>query len=81
MEEIKGIIEEVYIPVEDNQDVMFSKKIGFIVKCEDEVINLIEEQDIYNANILKGDKVIIKKQVISEKLFIDIEKIEGEENE
>lgn len=81
MEKTKGIVFEVYIPVEKKQDIMFSNKIGFKVKTENEIINIEEEQNELNAEILKGDSVIITKQIVSNKEFVDIEKIEGEYDE
>ena len=81
MGKIKGIVLEVYIPVEKKQDIMLSNKIGFKVKTENEIISIEEEQNELNAKILKGDLVIITKQIISNKEFTDIEKIEGEYDE
>jgi hypothetical protein len=81
MKKIKGIVEEVYIPTGDNQDIMFSNKIGFNVKTENGKITIEDEQNKLNAEILKGDKVIITKQIISNNEFIDIEKIKGDEYE
>lgn len=78
MKEIEGIVEEVYIPLAGKLDSMFSNKIGFKVRTEHEIIQLEEDQNDYNAEILKGDKVIIRKQIISNKLFVDIEKLDGE---
>lgn len=78
MEKIKGIVEEVYIPVLENQDVMLSNKIGFKVRTETGIITVEEEQNEINAEILKNDSVIIVKQIISNKEFIDIKKSEGE---
>ena len=40
-----------------------------------------EEQNEFNSEIYKGDKIIIIKQIINNKLFVDIEKLEGEEDE
>lgn len=81
MIKINGIVEEVYIPTDENIDVMTSTKIGFKIRTEDELVTIEEEQDGYNCNILKGDNVTIIKQVISNKEFIDIERQEDEEYE
>ena len=55
-----GKVLEVFIPTENNIDIMNSDKIGFkIVLEDDEEIEIIEKQCIRNANIFKNDKVII----------------------
>lgn len=61
MEIIKGTIEQVYIPTEQNQDIIYSNKIGFKIKTSLGIINIEEEQDEDNAKILKEDKVVITK--------------------
>jgi hypothetical protein len=81
MNKINGIVEEVYIPFDKNQDIMFSHKIGFKVRVNNEIIIIEEEQNESNAFILKGDKVTIIKQFVNDKLFIDIEKLGDEEYE
>lgn len=81
MKKINGIVEEVYIPFNKDQDIMLSNKIGFKVKTKDEVYQIEEEQNEFNSEILKGDKVIITKQIISNIEFLDIEKLESEDNE
>ena len=48
---------------------------------DDDVIEIIEEQNESNINILKDDLVMITKQVISNKEFIDIELYDGDLNE
>ena len=63
MKKIKGIIEEVYIPTEQNQDIIYSNKIGFKIKTSSGILNIEEEQDENNAKILKGDQVAITKQL------------------
>ena len=76
-----GKVIEVFIPKEYNKgrliDEMDSNKIGFKVMLEDELIEIIEEQDEYNANIMKNDLVIITKQTISGHDFTDIELYDG----
>ena len=81
MKKMKGIVKEVYIPIEKNQDIMFSKKIFFKVEINNEIIFIEEEADIDNSKIFKGDRVIITKQIISNKEFIDIKKNEDDFDE
>lgn len=59
----KGLVVEVFIPVKGNESVMSSSKIGFKIKVDNEiieVIEVIEEQNIINANIHKDDQVIVE---------------------
>ena len=79
MEVKRGIIKEVYIPVKENEDIYSSNQIGFKVQVDDEIIKIEEEQNNYNIQILKDDKVNIIKQVINGKEFIDIEKVDYNE--
>ena len=80
-----GKVIEVFIPEEYKLgrviDIMDSNKIGFKVMIENEIIEVIEEQDEYNANIMKNDLVVITKQTISGHEFIDIELYDGEDYE
>lgn len=78
MERKVGRVIEVFIPEEDNLNDM---NIGFKVLVDDDVIEIIEEQNESNINILKDDLVMITKQVISNKEFIDIELYDGDLNE
>ena len=78
MERKVGCVIEVFIPEEDNLNDM---NIGFKVLVDDDVIEIIEEQNESNINILKDDLVMITKQVISNKEFIDIELYDGDLNE
>jgi len=77
-----GKVIDVFIPEEYNKgrliDVMDSTKIGFKIMIEDEIIEIIEEQDEYNAEIQIDDIVVITKQNISGKDFIDIELYDGD---
>jgi len=73
-----GKVIEVFIP---DEDVMNSKKIGFRVQLENETVTIIEEQDEYNAKILRDDLVTITKQTISGQEFNSIELYEGVEYE
>lgn len=74
MEIIKGTIEQVYIPTEQNQDIIYSNKIRFKIKTSLGILNIEEKQDEDNVKILKGDRVVITKQLISNREFIDIKK-------
>lgn len=56
----KGLVVEVFIPIKENENVMSSSKIGFKVKVDNEIIEVIEEQNIVNATIHKDDKVIVE---------------------
>lgn len=81
MNKIYGKVIEVFIP-EENKDIMLSNKIGFKVLLDNtsEIITIIEKQDEENAQILKDDLVLITKQIINNKEYIDIE-LCGEFNE
>ena len=76
-----GKVIDVFIPEEYNKerliDVMDSTKIGFKVMLEDEIIEVIDKQDEYNVEIMKNDIVVITKQNISGKDFVDIELYDG----
>ena len=56
----KGLVVEVFVPVKGNESVMSSSKIGFKIKVDNEIIEVIEEQNIINANIHKDDQVIVE---------------------
>lgn len=77
MKKIIGKVTEVFIPLEyanDNLvDVMDRTKIGFKVMTDNGLEEVILEQNIDNAKIMKDDLVIITYQEISGKQFIDIE--------
>jgi len=76
-----GKVIEVFIPEEYNNkrsiDVMDCTKIGFKVMINDEIIEIIQQQDEFNADIYKDDMVVITQQNISGKEFIDIELYDG----
>ena len=82
MEKLIGRVVEVFIPREFKNnmliDEMNSNKVGFKVDVDGEIIEIIQEQDENNANIYKDDIVLITKQNISGRDFIDIEKYEEE---
>ena len=67
MKKLSGIVVEVFIPDNMNQEV------GFRVETDEGIKEIIEEQDEYNAKILRGDNVIVTEQIIDGKYFIDIE--------
>lgn len=77
-----GKVLKVFIPKEykNNQliDKMDSNKIGFEVMLEDGIIEIIQEQNEQNSVIMKNDLILIKRQTISGKSFIDIELYNGE---
>lgn len=67
MKKLSGRVVEVFIPDNMNQEV------GFRVETNEGIKEIIEEQDEYNAKILRGDNVIVTEQIIDGKYFIDIE--------
>ena len=60
MKENIGIVKEVFIPVNTNENVMTSTKIGFKIELNGKIIEVIEEQNIINAMIHKDDKLIVE---------------------
>lgn len=80
MEKLIGKVIEVFIP-KDKLDIMNSKNIGFKILINNEIIEIIQEQDTNNSHIYKNDLVIITKQVISGKVFYDIEMYDGDDYE
>lgn len=81
MKQELGKVIEVFIPKEYKNntliDVMDVKNIGFKVMTKEGIIEIIQEQNEFNSNIMKEDTVLITKQIISNKSFIDIELYEG----
>ncbi len=67
MKKLSGRVVEVFIPDNMNQEV------GFRVETNEGIKEIIEEQDEYNAKILREDNVIVTEQIINGKYFIDIE--------
>ena len=67
MKKLSGRVVEVFIPDNMNQEV------GFRVETNEVIKEIIEEQDEYNAKILREDNVIVTEQIIDGKYFIDIE--------
>lgn len=78
MEKKYGIVKEVYIPVINNQDVMVSDKIGFVIEVDSKLYNYETEQNEEVADIMKNDKVEITIQIIDNHKFVDIRKFEGD---
>ena len=82
MEKLYGIVKEVYIPEEYKNgnllDVMDRTVIGFKVLIDDEIQDFQFEQDEFNVQIMKNDEVLIIKQVIDGKEYIDIEGVDYE---
>jgi hypothetical protein len=76
-----GRIEKVYIPTENNQDVMLSNKIGFVININNKLYKYETEQNEENCMIMKNDKVEIISQIIDNHKFVDIKKSNGEEYE
>ena len=82
MEKLYGIVKEVYIPEQYKNgnllDVMDRNVIGFKVLIDDEIQDFQFEQDEFNVQIMKNDEVLIIKQVIDGKEYIDIEGVDYE---
>lgn len=64
----EGKVIEVYTSSDD----INSNKIGFKVMVDNEIINILEEQNEDNIKIYKDDDVLIHKQVIDGKEYLDI---------
>ena len=81
MEKIIGKVVEVFIPEEYKDgillDVMDGNNIGFKVDVDGKVQEYIYEQNELNSKIMKGDIVLLIKQNISGKEFVDIELYDG----
>ena len=67
MKRLKGKVIKVFIPDGNNRE------IGFRVETNEGIKEIIEEQNEYNAQILREDEVILTEQVIDNHYFIDIE--------
>ena len=85
MEKKIGRIVKVFIPSDyKNGEIinnMGSNKVGFDVLIDSEILEIIQDQNEDNTNIYKDDLVIVTKQIISNKQFIDIEKYYGDDYE
>lgn len=73
-----GKIEKVYIPIENNQDAMFSDKIGFIIKINGKLYRFETEQNEENSQILREDEVVVIIQTVDNHDFFDVRKLENE---
>ena len=78
MKKFYGKIEKVYVPIENNQDAMFSNKIGFIIKINEKLYRFETEQNEENSQILREDEVVVIIQTINNYDFFDIRKLEDE---
>ena len=78
MQKFYGKIEKVYIPTENNQDAMFSDKIGFIIKINDKLYRFETEQNEENSQILREDEVVVIIQTVDNHDFFDVRKLENE---
>ena len=76
-----GRVVEVFIPTEYENDIMNSKRIGFKVKLDNEIIEIIQEQKEDNCQIMKNDSVLITEQKIEDKKNINIYLIDGDDYE
>ena len=80
-----GKVIEIYIPEQYKNDelldVMDRSNIGFKIKTQDDIKNIVLEANDLNSKIMKNDLVLIIEQDISNKHFIDIEIYEGDEIE
>ena len=72
-----GKVIEVFIPNENNIDIMYSKKIGFKINIDDKIIELIKDNNERYANIYKDDIV----EIIEENNNLDIRLYEGDIND
>lgn len=78
MQKFYGKIEKVYIPIENNQDAMFSDKIGFIIKINGKLYRFETEQNEENSQILREDEVVVIIQTVDNHDFFDVRKLEDE---
>ena len=82
MEKLYGIVKEVYIPEQYKNgqllDIMDRNVIGFKVLIDNDIYNFEFEQDEFNVRIMKDDEVVITKQIIDGKEYIDIEGVDYE---
>ena len=78
MQKFYGKTEKVYIPIENNQDAMFSDKIGFIIKINGKLYRFETEQNEENSQILREDEVVVIIQTVDNHDFFDVRKLENE---
>lgn len=72
-----GKVVEVFIPNENDIDIMYSKKIGFKVNINNEIMEIIKDINEKYANIYKDDFV----QIIEENNNLDIKLYEGDNSD
>lgn len=81
MKKIIGKVVEVFIPEEYKNgillDVMDRNNIGFKIDVDGVINEYIYEQNELNSKIMKGDIVLLVKQNISGREFVDIELYDG----
>ena len=65
-----GKIVEVFIPEEEQKEIINSSKIGFKILVDDEILEIIEEQDSFNSHIYKNDMVVIEVKMNSSRITI-----------
>lgn len=82
METIIGKVKEVFLPKQYKHgnllDVMDRTSIGFKIKTKNGIKKYILKSNEVNAKIFKDDMVLIRKQTVYGKRFIDIELYEGD---
>ena len=80
-----GKVIEIYIPEQYKNDelldVMDRSNIGFKIKTQDDIKNIVLEANDLNSKIMKNDLVLIIEQDISGKHFVDIKIYDGEDYE
>ena len=85
MVKTNGVVIDVFLPKQYKDgnllDVMDRNLIGFKVKTDNDIKEVILKQDEYNAMIMKNSLVTITEQNISGEYFIDIELYVGDEND
>lgn len=83
MKKTVGKVIEVFIPEQYKNgnllDIINRTNIGYKIKTNEGIKEIIVEADEFNAKIMKDDDIIITEQTISGKYFIDIELYEGED--
>ena len=85
MKRVFGKVVEVFIPEQYRNggllDVMDRTLIGFRVETDRGIKEVVQEQDEFNAEIMKDDMVMITEQVVDGNYFIDIELVDGDDYE
>lgn len=55
--------------------------VGFVIDKNNKEEVIVLKQDTFTSNILKEDLVLVTKQLIDGREFVDIEKIDGVTND